>query len=66
MERDHHDPFAASIHTCHLRPIPDRRQRAERRYLGLGGRRADDLRLPGSNAQSDTSAYRFARAEDRP
>ena len=67
MERDYHDPLAALIHTCYLRPIPDRRQRAERRYRGLGGRRADDLRLPGSDAQSDmTSAYRLARTGERP
>jgi len=67
MERDHLDPFAALIHTCYLRPIPDRRQRFERRYRGLGGRRADDTRLPGSDAQSDTtSAYRLARTGERP
>jgi hypothetical protein len=67
MERDHHDSLAALIHTCYLRPIPDRRQRPERRYLGLGGRRADDLRLPGSEAQSDTApAYRLALADKRP
>ena len=29
-----------------LRPIPDRRQRVERRQLGYGGRRADDIQRP--------------------
>jgi hypothetical protein len=67
MERDHHDPLAALIHTCYLRPIPDRRQRPERRYREFGGRRADDLRGPGADAQSDRpSAYRLARSDERP
>jgi hypothetical protein len=66
MERDHHDPLAALIHTCYLRPIPDRRQRLERRYRDLGGRRADDLRLSGADAQSDTtSPRRLARNDER-
>jgi hypothetical protein len=29
-----------------LQPIPDRRQRKERRHLGYGGRRADDIPRP--------------------
>jgi hypothetical protein len=55
------DAFAA---TCRVRLIPDRRQQKERRYLGWGGRRADDVRAPWMGLQHGTSPDRQRKSAE--
>ena len=50
--------------TCRVRPMPDRRQRPERRYTGSGGRRANDVRPPWTRPHHGPSPDRQTPSEE--